>query len=129
MREDGSRHEYSSALNARLLATRAMRLLSETLSIASLFALAMLVPPVAAIAAAPPAGAAGVVLVIGPDVTAIVHDAGGRQVGPWRARWGMLATGREDATGSFAARAVSAGAWRVTDGEWVAAICGEKVER
>lgn len=76
--------------------------------------------PISVIAMAPLPNGDGPILVIGPDAEALVRKAGGKIVTPVPAPFATLATGGDD----FVDRALIGGAWRVLDGQWIAAICG-----
>jgi|GEM_PF-5859193 len=96
-----------------------MKSAHDYILISALLCVTALAGPVAAVALAPAPGSAGPVLIIAPNPAEIVVATGGWEVSPLRTKWAVLAQG--DA--GFVSRVQSAGAWRVTDGQWVAAIC------
>lgn len=84
------------------------------------FAFFALTGPILAIAKTPVPQAGDVMLVIAQDATNVVRQAGGRLVGPTQAPLAVLAIGDHE----FAAQLYASGAWVVTDGDWIAQICG-----
>lgn len=82
----------------------------------------VLVAPLAALTQAPEPAVGGPILVISANAEAIVQAAGARAIGPYTARFGVLADVGTDA--DMIDRLYAAGAWRVTDGTWFAQLCG-----
>lgn len=76
--------------------------------------------PALAVASAPTAPGAPVLVVAG-DAERIVRHAGGRTLGPSAAAFGTLASSPD---GDFLRRLHDGGAWLVLDGRIIAAICG-----
>lgn len=78
--------------------------------------------PVAAIAQVPAATDTGPLLVLAPDAAALLEQVDGHLVGPSVSPFGALGQGDPD----LIERLYEAGAWRVLDGAWIAALCGIK---
>lgn len=91
--------------------------------IAMLFVLIGLAGPLMILLNAPAPPGDYPFLVIGPSATEVVEASGGRLIGPTIAPLAVLATGDP----GFADRLSAMGAWVVTDGRWVARICGVAV--
>ncbi|MCH2165305.1 MAG: hypothetical protein MK098_11720 [Marinovum sp.] len=82
--------------------------------------MSMLAGPILALAHAPAPSQNNPILVIAPDAADVIAAAGGQVIGPTTAPLAALATG--DA--GFADRLNASSAWLVTDGQWVAELCG-----
>lgn len=84
--------------------------------------LALSMPLVAAMAAAP-AASGPVIVVLGPfsDAEAVIRQAGGSLAAPVRAPLAVIASGPDD---GFAERLRGAGAWAVMDAGALAFLCG-----
>ncbi len=95
---------------------------AESILIVVLLTVSAFAAPLAMIVMSPPPDGDGIVLVIGADVGKIIQAAGGYEVGPYSAPWGALAAAD---SADFVTRLATAGAWRITDGTWLAALCGE----
>ena len=82
-----------------------------------------LVGPLAVLAQAPAPAPGAPVAVIALNPGAVSDRSGARAIGPLTARFGILAQAED--TNTIDAL-YAAGAWRVIDGAWFAALCGVK---
>ncbi len=92
--------------------------------------LAVLSGPVAAVVGGTPRTDSPMLVIVPPwlDAASVVDGAGGRLIGPVRAPLAVFATVADGAghaaTSDFVRRVRDEGAWWVTDGTALAAICG-----